>query len=107
MKINTPSKGTNNQAHRSKTDSYYTSRKHKSLREQAWRRANGMCEECARQGKMKPLLLHTTRENKERMAFGDHIVPREAGGKDELDNYQILRKPCHDKKSNKDKQYYR
>lgn len=102
MKIKTASSIKNNQAHRQKTDSYYTSSRHKSLRQEAYIRDNGNCVKCG-----KALALHTTKENRDRMAFADHRIPREAGGKDELDNYQTLCKKCHDGKSNKDKKYYR
>ncbi len=95
------------QNHRKTADPYYTSRKHKNLRAQAYHRDKGVCKECERNGKVKQLQLHTTKETRHMMAFGDHIIPREAGGKDELDNYQTLCKPCHDAKSNEDKEYYR
>ena len=101
MKINTIS-NPKAQEHRKVTDSFYTSKKHKTLREQAFIRDKGECVKCHR-----PLNLHTTRETKEYMAFGDHIKPREAGGKDEISNYQTMCKPCHDSKSNEDKQYYK
>ena len=101
MRINTakPNKG---QEHRSKTDSYYTSRKHKSLREQAFIRDGGRCVDCD-----QILSLHTKRGNNKYMMVADHEVPRNAGGLDELDNIKSRCKPCHDKKSIKDKDYYK
>lgn len=104
MKINTASStSTKQQAHRYKTDPYYTSPTHKRLRQEAYLRDGGKCTNCG-----KAVSLHTTKDNREFMAVGDHIIPREAGGKDDIHNYQTLCKPCHDSKSSsKDKKYYR
>jgi RNA-directed DNA polymerase len=33
----------------------------------------------------------------------DHILPKSQGGKDRYDNWQLLHKHCHDKKTAKDK----
>ena len=101
MKINTLSKP-NNQDHRKATDSYYTSGQHKNLRTQAYIRDKGKCVVCG-----MALSLHTTREKLSLTAYADHITPREAGGKDELSNYQTMCKKHHDIKSNEDKKYYK
>lgn len=100
MKINRSNRY-KKQSHRVKTDSYYLSKKHKELREQAYLRDNGLCRKC---GKM--VELHTTKNKTNLMSFADHIIPRNAGGTDELNNYQTLCKSCHDAKSNKDKKHY-
>lgn len=129
MKINTPPRPPS-QVHRKKTDPYYTSKKHKGLREQAYLRDNGKCQVC---GKM--LSHKTPRDDNRLMAIADHVIPKElvdsstperirliatkAGvdpeliedvikyGPDIVDNYQTLCKHDHDVKSNKDKEYYR
>lgn len=56
-------------------------------RERIRRRDNGLCQECARQG---------------RVSVGcdvDHIVPLWDGGSDDDANKELLCRPCHDAKT--------
>ena len=48
------------------------------------------CRECERHG--RPYVLATV---------VDHVIPRESGGIDALDNLQALCKSCHDRKTAK------
>ena len=84
-------------------DPYYQTGKHRGLRKQVYARDNGLCQECKRKGKIKQLNLHTKRGDNSTMAYADHITPRKQGGTDTLDNYQLLCKPCHDRKTNEEK----
>ena len=91
--------------HREKTDSFYNSRKWKSLKDKVWSRDEFTCQICKEKGK-----LHFLQRGTKDIRFQgtvDHIVPRNAGGSDELDNLRLIGSSCHAKKSNKDKKYYR
>jgi|GEM_PF-3771603 len=61
-------------------DDYYHSREWEQLRSQARKRAKYKCERCGRGGK---ITVH-------------HIVPRELGGSDILENLISLCTHCHD-----------
>lgn len=59
----------------------------------------GICNICKRQHNKK---LANTRPYKYFSAFEiDHIVPYSRGGRNHVDNYQLLCKDCNKKKSNK------
>jgi len=83
------------QEHRKKTDPFYFSKLHKALRRAMLKRDGHFCQECKRNGIVK------------QGRIADHIIPREAGGKDHLDNYQTMCDSCHAKKSIEDKKHYK
>lgn len=88
-----------------KTHPYYGSRLHRSLRTACLERDNYLCQECIKDRKDK-----AGKTIKGRLVGGnicDHIIPREAGGKDILENTQTMCKRCHAKKSIEDKKYYK
>lgn len=60
------------------------------IRNRIFRRDNGLCQECKREGRLKLASVI------------DHIKPLWAGGKDDDANLQSLCKPCHDAKSAKE-----
>ena len=61
------------------------------LRRVVLRRDEGMCQPCARRGRPT------------RATQVDHIVPKERDGPDDLENLQVICRPCHDAKT-KDEQ---
>jgi 5-methylcytosine-specific restriction protein A len=66
---------------------FYHSRFWRRLSVACKERARGLCEECNRSG------AYNTG------CQADHIVPREQGGADDLDNLQWLCRSCHSRKS--------
>ncbi len=55
------------------------------------KRQQGECQECG---------LYFTADQKIEI---DHIVPKEKGGTDTLDNLQLLHRHCHDVKTTRDR----
>ncbi|MCP4595746.1 HNH endonuclease signature motif containing protein [Neptuniibacter sp.] len=62
-------------------------REWRRIREQIKERANGLCEECLRHGRLTPGQVC------------DHVVPEAEGGTTTDDNLQWLCQSCHDKKT--------
>jgi 5-methylcytosine-specific restriction protein A len=67
------------------------------LRESIFRRDNGLCQECLRQGKL------TAVGHKPYSAYCDHIVPKFEGGTDDDSNLQTLCRSCHQAKTDREK----
>ena len=88
---------TKNNDHRKKTDPFYQSGDWRVLVELVWQRDEAQCQECNRQGIMKPLTKPSRDINYQ--GHVDHIKPRELGGKDTLDNLELLCYHCHASKS--------
>ncbi|MGH1436596.1 MAG: HNH endonuclease [Lewinella sp.] len=82
----------NSNSHRG-NNKYYQTREWKRLRDQVWLRDEGMCKQCEREGRLMPLARGKNH------GVVDHIKPRERGGKDSMDNLELLCKPHHDSKS--------
>ena len=87
------------QLHRKRTDPYYQTKEWKLKRDMVWIRDEALCQQCKREGRLMPL----------RRGFNeghvDHIDNRKLGGGDDLNNLELLCKPCHDKKSAKERKY--
>ncbi len=73
---------------------HYKSRFWRALRQAALERDHYMCQECKRNGIIREI---------KGKRYADHIVNRNQGGKDELDNIQILCGPCHNRKTAKER----
>lgn len=93
------------QEHRKKTDPYYNSKTHRKFRDAVWKKDKGICQGHKKEGKLKQLIRGT--KDKDRQGVADHVIPREAGGLDTVDNGQLLCNSCHAKKSIEDKKYYK
>lgn len=61
------------------------------LRRQVLQRDAGLCQVCARAGRV--MRAHAV----------DHVVPKAAGGTDDQDNLQAICRPCHDAKTSEEK----
>lgn len=66
-------------------------------RERILKRDKGLCQECLRNGRLTPV------GDKPYTAFCDHIIPKAEGGTDDDDNLQTLCKPCHQAKTDREK----
>jgi 5-methylcytosine-specific restriction protein A len=66
---------------------FYQSKQWQALREQCRQEAFGLCAECNKAGRLK------------QGSAADHIVPREQGGGDAIENLQYLCGECHSRKS--------
>ena len=93
-----------NQDHRAKTDPYYQSREWKRKRDKVWKRDKSLCQICADKNIIHPLARGT--KYLDHQGTVDHIIPRNAGGSDELSNLRLVGSRCHAKKSGQDKKYY-
>lgn len=87
------------------TDPYYQSADWRGKKNVVWVRDKYQCQRCKREGRIKVLERGT--RDKNRQGTVDHIIPRNAGGSDELDNLELDCQRCHAKKSNEDKKRYR
>jgi 5-methylcytosine-specific restriction protein A len=83
-----------NTHHHRGRDKYYQTREWKALRAQVLNRDKGICQACKREG-----LTHEAGK----YATADHIIPRNQGGPDRLDNLELICKRQHDIKSAKER----
>lgn len=67
------------------------------LRQIVFRRDNGLCQECLRNGVL------TVVGDKPYSAWCDHIVPKAEGGSDDAENLQTLCRKCHQVKTDREK----
>ena len=85
-------------APRKKSDPYYQTSEWKYKVEMIWQRDMCMCQECERNGMLKPLTKPSA--NLTYQGHVDHIKPRDKGGSDNMDNLELLCYHCHATKSN-------